>query len=351
MVGAIGFGAAAVTFSVGLAGSLAQVQASGAHADVVVSPSHEKPKGAPAEPDWAGIAAAVRAQPGTGGFCAVATTDVTVPGLTGAHETVAGSGGQCSYGYRMVSGVWYSHAGEIVVGTPFLTATHTRVGDSVVLTDAGRQVPVRIVGEVFNTENDGLQILTDAATVPWVKPEIYDVVVAPGTDVDAYASALGVVLKPLSALAMPEDGRSADVVLIIDALAGLLTVMLIVVAALGVLNTVVLDTRERVHDLGVHKALGMAPRQTVAMVVASVVVTGVAGGLVGTPVGVALQRVIVTRMAWSAGLRLPASVLDVYGTRDLVLFACGGVVIAVLGALLPAGWAARTRTAVALRSE
>jgi hypothetical protein len=32
-----------------------------------------------------------------------------------------------------------------------------------------------------------------------------------------------------------------------------------------VLNTVVLDTRDRVHDPGVLKALGMSPRQTVAM--------------------------------------------------------------------------------------
>jgi len=34
-----------------------------------------------------------------------------------------------------------------------------------------------------------------------------------------------------------------------------------------------------------------------------------------------------------------------------VLFGVGGLVIAVLGSLLPAGWAARTRTATALRTE
>lgn len=68
---------------------------------------------------------------------------------------------------------------------------------------------------------------------------------------------------------------------------------LVAVAALGVFNILVLDLRERVHDLAVHKALGMTPQQTIAMVVASV--TGV--GLLGVPVGVAVQDLVVPAMA------------------------------------------------------
>jgi putative ABC transport system permease protein len=55
--------------------------------------------------------------------------------------------------------------------------------------------------------------------------------------------------------------------------------------------------------------------------------------------------------ASSAGVRLPGTVLDVYGPAELLLFGLAGLVIAVVGALLPAGWAARTRVAVALRTE
>ncbi|MFI1992073.1 ABC transporter permease [Actinoplanes sp. NPDC020271] len=351
VVAAVGFGAAAVTFAVGLAGSLTQVQASSGHGDVRVTPALLHQKGARSGLDVAAVDAVLRGRAGTAGYCAVGSTEVTVAGLTGAQEVRAGAGGRCGYGYRMVSGSWYGGPGEVVVGTLFLTATHTSVGDSVVLTDHGHRVVVRIVGEVFNTENGGLQILTAAGTLPWVTADGYDVIVAGGNDVAGYAAALDAALAPAGARAEVAEDRTADVVLIIDALAALLTVMLIVVAALGVLNTVVLETRERVHDLGVHKALGMAPGQTVTMVIASVVVTGIAGGLLGTPLGVLVQRVVVTRMAWSAGLRLPASVLDVYGVPELFLFGLGGLVIAVLGALLPAGWAARTRTAVALRTE
>lgn len=88
-----------------------------------------------------------------------------------------------------------------------------------------------------------------------------------------------------------------------------------------------------------------------ALVIASVVVTGVIGGLAGTAVGVLLQRTVITQMAGSVGFRLPASVVDAYSPYELLLFGLAGLVIAVAGALLPAGWAARTRVAVALRTE
>ena len=40
-------------------------------------------------------------------------------------------------------------------------------------------------------------------------------------------------------------------------LVGLLALMVAVAAGLGVLNTVLMTTRDRVHDLGIFKALGM----------------------------------------------------------------------------------------------
>ena len=42
---------------------------------------------------------------------------------------------------------------------------------------------------------------------------------------------------------------------------------------------------------------------------------------------------------------------SVYGPVQLTVFARGGLVLAGAGAMLPAGWAAKTRTATALRTE
>jgi putative ABC transport system permease protein len=95
----------------------------------------------------------------------------------------------------------------------------------------------------------------------------------------------------------------------------------------------------------------MTPRQTIAMVIASVVVTGLIGGAVGAPTGVLLQRMVVRDMGHTAGFNLPASVMDIYHSTELVLFGVGGLLIAVVGSLLPAGWAARIRTTTALRTE
>lgn len=127
--------------------------------------------------------------------------------------------------------------------------------------------------------------------------------------------------------------------------------MLGAVAGLGVLNTVVLQTRERVHDLGVFKAIGMTPRQTVVMIVCWVAGIGLVAGLIAVPLGIALQRYLVPVMASAAGTALPASILDVYGGWQLGGLALAGMAIAVAGSLAPAVWAASARTETALRAE
>jgi putative ABC transport system permease protein len=48
---------------------------------------------------------------------------------------------------------------------------------------------------------------------------------------------------------------------------------------------------------------------------------------------------------------LPGSFVHVLGGTDLLLLALTGLVIAVAGALGPASWAARTRTAAVLHTE
>ncbi|MFG3698671.1 FtsX-like permease family protein [Micromonospora sp. NPDC047620] len=363
IVAAIAFGAASVTFAVGLGTSLNQIQEVENLADVTVMPA--PPGGAQGGPptsrpdatltDPVGIVQAITAQAGTGGYSGEARTEATVAGGTGAVEIVGVTGTDSARYYRMVSGTWLTGPGEIVVATPFLTAVGKRVGDTVVLTDHGTDLSVRIVGEAFNTQDDGMQVLTDLATLhaaePDLRPETYYISVQPGTDPEAYARQLTTALQRLGATAVPVDHETDEMIIIINTLTGLLSLMLVVAAGLGVMNLVVLETRERVHDLGIHKALGMTPRQTIAMVVASVVVTGLVGGAVGAPTGVALQRTVIDAMGRSAGFNLPDSVVDVYRPTQLLLFGLGGLLIAIAGALLPAVWAARTRTATALRTE
>jgi putative ABC transport system permease protein len=47
----------------------------------------------------------------------------------------------------------------------------------------------------------------------------------------------------------------------------------------------------------------------------------------------------------------PPGIYNVYNPAELVLLALTGLIIAVVSAFAPAGWAARTLTALALRAE
>ena len=95
----------------------------------------------------------------------------------------------------------------------------------------------------------------------------------------------------------------------------------------------------------------MTPRQTIAMAISWVAGIGLVAGVIAVPLGIALHHEILPAMASSVGLRLPASYLDVYGAPEIVVLGLAGMLIAVVGALAPAGWAARIRTATALHTE
>ncbi|WJV50736.1 ABC transporter permease [Streptomyces flavofungini] len=361
---AILFGAIAVTFTVGMGATLNQVMKAKAHdvADVVVPAplpdfGPQGPgRGPEKQPEPAAVATAIKAATGTGKYYSVARVRATASGLTGTIDVNAFTGDASWGGYTMVSGRWVDRPGEAVVPTPFLTATGSRVGDTVTLNGLAEPVTVRIVGEVLDPRNDGMQVFTDASTLAGAHPDLtetsHHIAVTSGTDVSHYVDTLNKDLTPLGATARaggPDAG--GDMVATLNSLSAILTLMLVAVAALGVLNGVLLDTRERVRELGVHKALGMTPRQTIMMVITSVAVTGLLAGAAGVPLGVALHGRVLPAMGDSVGLRLPDSTIAVYHTAELLPLVLGGLLIATLGALLPAGWAARARTAVALRTE
>jgi hypothetical protein len=152
---------------------------------------------------------------------------------------------------------------------------------------------VRIVGEVFDAQGHGTSMITGIRTLAaagpgLAQPDQYDVGLRPGTSPAAYAQALGTRLG--SGYMVILNSRNSVIVTLMLGLIGTLTLLLALVAGLGVLNTIVLHTREKVHDLGVFKAIGMTPRQTIAMVTCWVAGTGLAAGVIAVPAGIALER-------------------------------------------------------------
>jgi putative ABC transport system permease protein len=362
---AVALGALGVTFGIGLGTSLADIQAGlnrrngGA---VLVHGALPSPGQAdPGEPPDLGanpaIAAAIKAQAGTRRYFLSGRTEVSVAGLTGPTSVVTFQGDASWASYQMISGRWFSGPGEAVVPTGFLKATGTHIGDSLSLTSGGHSGSARIVGEVLDVSDGGQEIITDAGTLTGLdlpastRGNSYHVDLTPGTDVKSYVDSLNSTLRSQGASAEVNTLEISSIVIAVETLAGTLTLLLVTVAGLGVLNTVVLDTRERVHDLGVFKALGMSPRQTIAMVLTSVGGIGLLAGLLGVPAGILLHDWVLPAMGQAAGTSIPQADIDVYHLPILVPLAFGGLIIAIAGALLPAGWAARASTTRALRTE
>ncbi|MFF1720761.1 ABC transporter permease [Streptomyces sviceus] len=364
MLLAVAFGTIAATFAVGLTSSLnavTEIQDPSRSAVTVFAggpslaggdhvPAPGTPESEPADP--AQVSAAIKAESGTASYYGASGQNATVAGVSGTVRATLYQGDSTRAGYAMISGHWLTGAGQVVVPSRFLETTGTEIGDTVRVTVGKESADLRIVGVAFESSGGELEIQANLADFPAARPQEFLVDIKAGVSAVSYAEKLGARIEPLGAEARANaPSQQGGLVLILNAMATFLTLMLVSVAALGVLNSVVLDTRERVHDLGVCKALGMSPRQTVGLVLASVAGIGVLGGLVGVPAGYALHGFVLPVMGHAAGTDLPRSVLDVYGPPQLVLLGLAGLVIALLGAMLPAGWAARARTATALRTE
>ncbi|MCX4597330.1 ABC transporter permease [Streptomyces sp. NBC_01549] len=186
------------------------------------------------------------------------------------------------------------------------------------------------------------------ALAPDAQANQYWVHLTRGADYSAYAKAVQAADPGL--YPTKNTMLNADAVTVISS-ASALTLMLTLVAAMGVFNTVVLNARERRRDLGMLKSIGMTPRQVTVMMVVSMAGLGLVGGILRLPLGVSAYHVVIPITEHAAQLTFPARMLDVWHPRTMVLPALAGVAIASLGAVIPARAAARQTIARVLHTE
>ena len=357
---AIAFGATAVIFAVGLNSSLSRAAASETlSATVPVQVQLDGPGTgagpgqAPSAAQFATLTAALRAQPGTARDVTLYGAEVKVPGIAQNVQAVAFDGSSAWTGYGLIAGHWYDAPGEVDVNTTFLNASGLAVGDTATVDTGSGQVTVRIAGEVFDPSKQP-DLYAGGTTLPGLVtgPNFWqvDVGLRPGTSLASYVRAVNDALSGASPFAaMPPNGGQFYV--IASGLVGLLSLMVAIAAGLGVLNTILMSTRDRVRDLGIFKALGMRPGQVVLMVVCWIVVPAIVAAAVAAPAAVALNNATLHAMAGAAHTGIPASFAQVFGPARLAVLSLAALVIAVVGALAPAAWAARARPATALQAE
>jgi putative ABC transport system permease protein len=353
---AITFGATAVIFAVGLTSSLSRASASqtlSATVPVQVSQTGSGPQ-LPTPAQDAAVTAALRASPGTLHYLAIYQSDVQVPAIAGSVNASAFDGNSSWLGYAIIAGRWYHAPGEVDVNTAFLTSSGLAVGDTATVNTGTAQVSVHIVGEVFEP-TAGTRLFGSTRTLSGIATsqnlEEYDVALRPGTGGGSYAQAVNAALGPHSPWGAGTHTHGGKFYTIAGGLIGVLALMVAIAAGLGVLNTVLMSTRDRVHDLGIFKSLGMRPGQVVTMVTCWIAAPAVLAGAVAAPAAIALNTATLHAMANTAHTGVPAAFTQVFGPARLALLSLAALVIAVAGALLPASWAARARPANMLRTE
>jgi putative ABC transport system permease protein len=259
-------------------------------------------------------------------------------------------------GWALTGGRWY-RAGAIDASPQLLAAIHKKVGQSIVITINRRPVTVRIAGEVFVPSGAptlfvGWQTLGPAATATLADTVTsYDINLKPGTNTNHYINAVSRRLGTTSYFVVTPAGPSVAFN-IQPAYFHRLAILIAILAALGVLNSVLMATRERLHDLGVYKALGMTPSQTITMVLCWVIVPTIIAASIALPAGLIAQDKPIRHLAATSGnLILPGSFVHVLGPGELALLTLAALTLAAVGALGPATWAAASKANTALHAE
>jgi ABC-type lipoprotein release transport system permease subunit len=253
---------------------------------------------------------------------------------------------------QLLTGRWMAGPDEVVAPTEMLNKRGLAVGDTLVLERDGTRLTLTVVGEtLMGLPGSG----DDALFAPWrdlpgmaARDFYYQVDLTEGTDLQGFMAAIRAADPGLS----PWDNSGGDdLTPIVAGISTVLAVLLATVAALGVLNTVALNVLDRRRDLGMLKSIGMTPRQVLTMLITSMAALGVVGGLLGIPFGMAAHRLVVPLAADAAKITLPDYVMQVWDPVVLLLMAGSGILIAIVGALLPARSAARLSIARVLHNE
>jgi len=359
---AIAFGACAVIFAVGLSTSLDRVQVANSQSNTIQVQVQPGGNGSPAGPGQqypsqaqdSAVTTALAATPGAVHTDVQYYNQVTDPAVAEKVNANVFTGDATWQGWTMIAGHWLTGPGQIVVDTEFLTDSGLAVGDTTTINTGTSTVSVQIVGEYFNPSKQP-NIWASASTLPGIDTVAnlneWNIGLKPGTSTSAYISSVNKALGNSSPWAAFGQQGGGQFFAIASALIGLLALMVAVASGLGVLNTVLMTTRDKVHDLGVFKAIGMRPGQVLAMVCCWVLAPAIIAAVLAAPAAVELNTVTLHSMARAANTGVPGSLTAVFPIVRLILLSLAALVIAAIGALLPGSWAARARPAVALRTE
>ncbi|MFF1875127.1 ABC transporter permease [Kitasatospora herbaricolor] len=248
--------------------------------------------------------------------------------------------------------------GSMSVGQDFAKDHHLAVGDKITVEYAGgrtQSVPVGVIVTKGNSFFDGGYFAgtdTVGKAVPESDLKLAGVAfgkAAPGADVAKTLTALEESLKPYPQLMVKDQagykelvqGQFNQLLYMIYGLLGLA----IIVAVLGVVNTLALSVVERTREIGLLRAIGLSRRQLRRMIRLESVVIALFGAVLGTGLGLAWgitsQKVLASNGL--ATLAVP--------TTTIVATLFASALIGLFAALVPAFRAGRMNVLAAIATD
>jgi putative ABC transport system permease protein len=242
---------------------------------------------------------------------------------------------------------------QLLLDGDFAKSHHFAVGSTVhVTTPANKQLDYKVAGLFKNQAGLTANIIATAQTMArsWDSKNIAFVMAAaaPGTDQARLAATADKALKPFpaaDALSIAQFKKKQESGL--DSLVGLVFALLllsVLIALLGIVNTLALSVHERTRELGMLRAVGMSRRQVRSMVRSESVITAIIGAVLGTLLGLAFA-LIVSRPLADQGFVFIVPIVS------LILFFVLAAVAGVLAAISPARRAAKVDVLRAVTTE
>jgi putative ABC transport system permease protein len=127
----------------------------------------------------------------------------------------------------------------------------------------------------------------------------------------------------------------------IEAVLGGVAAISLLVAGVGIVNTMTISVMERTREIGIMKAIGSKSTDVLLIFLSEAVITGLAGGALGAGLGFLLGNTI------GNTIDMPVSLNPMLGV-GVIAFA---IITTVLSGLYPAWRAAKMHPVEALRAE
>jgi ABC-type antimicrobial peptide transport system permease subunit len=245
---------------------------------------------------------------------------------------------------------------QSLVGQPVILVVRLPRGET-------NQFPVRVVGvdqDLRSSVSLGFQDATDIKVWWYGQPDLMETRGYDGLIVKASSLAtVGVVQDQVRAMGL--QARSLGTMLdlanrvfaVLDTLLGSVGGLALLVAALGVTNTMIMAVYERTREIGMMKAVGASRGDVLRLFVAEASLIGFLGGVFGLILGTLLGRGVDVAAHWylqSQGVLGigPLSIVPLWLAAGVIIF---GTLVGLGAGFYPALRAARLDPIIALRNE